>query len=135
MEFWNRVFCEKIPSGELIFRPLEDSKGCCYVRGLCPKSTKYKDWLGSSCSLGIDQTIQFCARHRRFRNFMMLSNIGRNEIESRNRPRHLWKARWKHLLIFYLYLECDLTEPFLSLVTLAQAKQIQLRPHWKIQDF
>jgi hypothetical protein len=80
IEFWNRVFCEKIPSGELILRPFEDNKGCFYVRVLCPKSSQYKDWLGSSCSLGIDYSIQFCALLRRFGNFMMLSNIRRNEM-------------------------------------------------------
>jgi hypothetical protein len=78
VEFWERPCCEKIPTGELILRPYQDKKGSYYVRILAPKDSSYKDWLGSSCSLGIEHSAQFAYLLKRFSEYIVATNHHRN---------------------------------------------------------
>jgi len=73
--FWNKSFCVKTPSGRLILRPFKDLSGGYSIRMLSPKSSKtFKDWMGTSVSWGIQDSLEFANLLEKFQRFMKASD-------------------------------------------------------------
>jgi len=73
--FWNKSFCMKTPSGRLILRPFKDQSGGCSIRMLSPKSSKnFKDWMGTSVTWGIQDSLEFANLLGKFQKFIKLSD-------------------------------------------------------------
>jgi hypothetical protein len=78
--FWNKQFCAKTPSGQVIVRPYADGALTYTIRMLSPKESSYKDWQGQSVSFGVIHCLEFANLLKRFKKFIDVTDALRLTI-------------------------------------------------------